>query len=248
MRRRIEVFEDRDQALRRSAEEFRSLALSSVRARGRFDVALAGGSTPKGLYALLAREPFRARIPWSRTYFFWGDERHVPPDDSESNFRMAWESLLSKVTIPSGNVHRVPSEMRNVAEAAALYERVLRDHFGAKPRFDLVLLGLGPEGHTASLFPGSAALKERRRWVRENWVKKLHAWRITLSLPVINAAKNVVFLVAGEEKAAAVRGALTGSEMPAGRVRPSQGKLLWILDREAAVKFMEVAPTRRSSS
>jgi 6-phosphogluconolactonase len=226
----------------RAAELFSRLAAEAVRERGSFSVALSGGSTPRGLYALLAREPFRAAIPWASCRFFWGDERHVPPDHPESNYRMARESLLSKVPVPESNVHRVPAELPDAGQAAERYEEVLRESFalepGQPPRFDLVLLGLGPDGHTASLFPGTAALAEKRRLVVANRVEKLKTERITMTYPVLNNAANVVFVVSGRDKAEAVRGVLeenAGADpLPAALVRPARGELLWLLDAEAA--------------
>lgn len=235
-----EVRDDARAACMRAAEEFCRAASESVRARGRFDAALSGGSTPRALYALLAdpTRPFRRRVPWSRVHAFWGDERHVPPGDAQSNFGMAWRELISRVPIPVENVHRVPAELSDAAEAARVYERMLQGHFRGRVRFDLVLLGLGPDGHTASLFPKSTGLSERRRCACENWSPATKSWRITLTFPAINAARRAVFLVCGEEKAGVVRRVFSGDRrLPAARVRPSQGSLLWILDREAASRI-----------
>ena len=162
----IRVFEDPQSLFEGAAEEFASQATAAVRSRGRFTVALSGGSTPRSLYSLLAT---RASLPWDKIYFFFGDERHVPPDNPESNYRMARESLLSKIPIPPENVFRVPAENPDANQAAEAYEQTLRTFFntapGSFPRFDMILLGMGPDGHTASLFPGTAALQEKARWV-----------------------------------------------------------------------------------
>lgn len=237
----IRIVKDAPEIFRDAAAEFAELAAECVRVRGRFCVALSGGSTPKGLYALLAREG--KTIPWKDIYFFWGDERHVPPDDPESNYRMARETLLSKVPVPPQNVFRVRSEERDADTAAKQYEEALIQFFKLKPgefpRFDLVLLGLGPEGHTASLFPGSPALAETSRLVMANWVEKLKTNRITFTLPVLNAAAVTIFLVSGEEKAEIVREVLegNGNPLPAQMIHPENGRLIWLLDEAAASKL-----------
>jgi 6-phosphogluconolactonase len=225
----------------KSASEFVNLAKSSVEASGRFVVALSGGETPKSLYASLASAEFRSEISWPRLHFFWGDERPVPPDDPDSNYRMAFETLLSKVPVPEKNIHRVPAEQAPEV-AAGGYEKEIRDFFGladlAWPRFDLVLLGVGDDGHTASLFPDSDAPGETRRLVVAPYVEKLRSRRITLTLPVLNAAVNIFFLVAGKGKAAIVRDVLQprpgSKQLPAERIDPQDGKVVWFLDRAAA--------------
>jgi 6-phosphogluconolactonase len=216
-------------------------ARDSVSDRGIFSVALAGGSTPRRAYERLAAPDLRDALPWRHTHVFWGDERHVPPDHPESNYRMADESLLSHVPIPPAHVHRIRAEQPDAAQAAAEYETELRATLGspgAVPCLDLVLLGLGADGHTASLFPGSDALREPTRLVVETWVPTLGAHRITMTLPLLNAARQVAFLVAGAEKAGAVCDALAPSDaahpVPARLVRPDHGHLLWLLDDEAA--------------
>ena len=175
-------------------------------------------------------------------HFFWGDERHVPPEHPDSNFGAARAALLDHVPVPPENVHRVPAELPDADAAARIYEDELRRWLapppGQPPRFDLVLLGLGADGHTASLFPGSAALDETERWVVAPWIEKLAARRITLTLPVLNAAARVLFLVSGRDKAAALRAVLAGPrrprELPAQAVAPHDGEVTWIVDREAA--------------
>lgn len=209
--------------------------------RGRFTIALAGGSTPKSLYNLLATNA-RTALPWERMFFFWGDERHVPPTDPDSNFRMADEAMLSKIAVPAGNIFRIPAENPDAEAVAQFYEQTLRKFFelepGQFPTFDLILLGLGPDGHTASLFPGTAALHEKSRLVVANWVEKLKTHRISLTLPVLNAARCVTFLVSGTDKAAVLRTVLEedapAEQYPAKLVKPSKGKLIWLVDRAAA--------------
>jgi 6-phosphogluconolactonase len=231
---------DADAVARAAAEELIRAAHRAVAERGAFSLALSGGSTPRRLYVLLAdpAAPFRARFPWDHTHVFFGDERPVPPDHPESNFRMATETLLAHV--PVASVHRIRAEEPDAAEA---YQAELRQAFGipvggAPPRLDLVLLGLGPDGHTASLFPGSPALAEQDRWVVSPFVERLGTRRTTLTFPVLNRAGAVVFLVAGGEKAGVLQRVLApepGTELlPAARVRPGRGELLWIVDVAAA--------------
>jgi 6-phosphogluconolactonase len=182
-------------------------------------------------------------------FFFWGDERHVPPNDADSNFRMANETLLSKVPVPPANVFPVPAENPDASAAAEAYEETLRKFFalapGEFPRFDLILLGMGPDGHTASLFPETAALQEKSRLVVANWVEKLKTSRITLTLPVLNAARCVAFLVSGTDKATVLREVLEGSapaeKYPSKLVRPAEGKLIWFVDRAAASELSAAA-------
>jgi 6-phosphogluconolactonase len=246
----VQVQADLDELSRAAASELLRLARRAVQARGLFSLALSGGSTPKSLYALLAEDSsFRAEVPWDQTHFFWGDERHVPPEHPESNYRMAQETLLSKVPVPSENIHRIKAEDSNAQRAAEKYEETLRAFFRLKagefPRFDLVLLGMGTDGHTASLFPGTQALRERKRLVVANWVEKLHAHRITMTLPVLNRAEMVLFLVSGEEKAETLRRVLADRRgkdpFPSQLIRPIQGKLLWLVDRGAG-GFLEKTP------
>jgi 6-phosphogluconolactonase len=234
----IRVLEGPSELFRAAALEFSDLAAEAVRARGRFSVALSGGSTPKSLYALLATGA--VPVPWEKVCVFWGDERHVPPDDTESNYRMANEAMLSKVPVAPGNIFRIEGEEKDAQVAAARYEKILVNFFdlnaGEFPRFDLILLGLGPDGHTASLFPDSAALQEKHQLVMANWVEKFHADRITLTLPVLNNAAEAVFLVSGKEKAGILHQVLGGraGQFPSQLIRPDQGKLVWMLDHAAA--------------
>jgi len=224
-----------------AAEEVVHAAKEAVAQRGRFTIALPGGSTPKNLFNLLATNA-RTVLPWDRTFFFWGDERHVPPADPDSNYRMAEETMLSKIPVAAGNVFRIPAENPDAAAAAEAYEQSLRKFFqlgpGDVPIFDLILLGMGPDGHTASLFPGSAGLQEKTRLVIANWVDKLKTSRLTLTLPVLNAARCVTFLVSGTDKAAMLKTVLEedapAEQYPSKLIRPNNGKLIWLVDRAAA--------------
>jgi len=235
----IIICSDVDELNRKAAEQFVALARQAIAARGRFAVALAGGSTPKGLYSLLATGEFSEQIAWQQVHLFWGDERCVAPDHAESNFRMVKESLLAKIPIPSENVHRMAGELAPLAAAAA-YERELKEFFSPLeknlPRFDLLLLGLGEDGHTASLFPGSSALNESARLVAPSYVEKLDAHRLTLTLPVINHGAQISFLVAGKSKASIVTEILrreTGG-YPAARIQPARGQVTWFITQDAA--------------
>ena len=235
--REIVVCRDIAELSRQSAERFSQLALQSVESAGRITVALSGGSTPRHLYSLLASPDYKNQIPWKDVQLFWGDERCVPPDHPESNFRTAQEALLSKIKIPSENIHRMRGEQEPQA-AAAEYEKELQKIFGvnsgALPRFDLILLGIGEDGHTASLFPSSDALNATNLVVAP-FVAKLNSYRLSLTLPVLNNAANVWFLVMGTSKADAVKQALSASsDLPAARVQPVNGKLTWYITRDAA--------------
>jgi 6-phosphogluconolactonase len=231
-----------------AAEEIVRSANAAVAERGRFTIALSGGSTPKALYTLLASNA-KPTLPWTQTYFFWSDERHVPPKDPESNYRMADEAMLSKIPVPASNVFRVPAENPDADAAAAAYDEILRKFFavepGKFPRFDLVLLGLGPDGHTASLFPETAALQEKSRLVVANWVEKMKTYRITFTLPLINAAECVAFLVSGGDKSAVLHEVLEGNtpgeKFPSKLVHPANGKLIWFIDRAAASELSQAA-------
>jgi len=239
MLRQICVFDTPSDLFRAAAEEFARCAVDATKSSGQFTVALSGGSTPRSLYALLASGIIPG-IPWPKSYFFWGDERHVPPDHLESNYHMVQEAMLAKVPVPRPNVFRIHCEESNASVAARAYERDLTEFFhlapGAFPRFDLVLLGLGPDGHAASLFPGTAALNETTHLVVANWVEELHTFRITLTYPVLNHAANVMFLVSGKDKAAIVRRVLEdpAANLPSQKIAPADGRLLWLLDREAS--------------
>jgi 6-phosphogluconolactonase len=248
--RSIEVLATAADLFHAAAEEFVRLARTAIGAQGRFTVALSGGSTPKALYSLLASN--YGDFVWNRVFLFFGDERHVPPTDPDSNYRMVQESLLSKIAIPAENVFRVAAENPDAAAAASDYEGQLRRFFelrpevrsgdrpGEFPRFDLILLGMGPDGHTASLFPDSPALDERSRLVVANWVAKFNTHRITFTFPVLNRAAEVMFMASGGDKADMLHQVLEGKNtppLPAQRVQPSDGKLLWMLDEAAAAKL-----------
>ncbi|HMK24256.1 MAG TPA: 6-phosphogluconolactonase [Terriglobales bacterium] len=240
----IRVLPDPAALFHAAANEFVAQAQSAFRERGRFTVALAGGSTPKGLYSLLASN---AALPWDKVFFFFGDERHVPPDDPDSNYRMARESLLSKISVPPGNVFRVPAENPDANQAATSYEQTMRNFFrvppGGFPVLDLVLLGMGPDGHTASLFPGGKASQEDSHWVVSDWVEKFKTDRITLTLPVLKNANEVMFLVSGKDKTATLREVLEGNQpgtqFPSKLVHPIHGKLIWMVDQAAAANLSE---------
>jgi len=224
-----------------AAEEVVRAATEAVAQRGRFTIALSGGSTPKNLFNLLATNA-RTVFPWDRTYFFWSDERHVPPTDPESNYRMAEEIMLSKIPVNAGNVFRIAAENPDAAAVAEAYEQTLRKFFqlqpGQVPVFDLILLDVGPDGHTASLFPNTAGLQEKTRLVIANWVDKLKANRLTMTLPVLNSAREMAFLASGTDKAQVLRTVLEEDappeQYPAKLVRPSNGRLIWFVDRAAA--------------
>jgi 6-phosphogluconolactonase len=240
--RDIEVLATPADLFHAAAGEFVRAGTAAIAERGRFAVALSGGSTPKSLYSLLAAE--HRDFDWKRTFLFFGDERHVPPDHPDSNYRMVNESLLSHIQIPDENVFRVKAENPDAASAAHEYENQLLQFFQPKPgeipRFDLILLGMGPDGHTASLFPGSEGLKEQSRWVMANWVEKFKTSRISFSFPVLNNAAAVIFLATGPDKADIVRQVLEGKNdpaYPAQQVLPANGRLLWLLDKAAAAQL-----------
>jgi 6-phosphogluconolactonase len=232
------VYQDLESLSRGAADLFVERSTSAARLQGRFSVALSGGHTPFGAYQLLAKGPRRDQVPWSQVHVFWGDERCVPPDDPRSNARMAHETLLDHVPIPSDQIH--PILCAGAPENGAQeYESLLRHFFkGRQPRFDLVLLGLGENGHTASLFPGTAALDESTRWAAEVYVREQDLYRVTLTAPIINQGEMVVFLVAGANKANVLREVLEGPRdphrLPAQLIQPESSDLRWLIDRQAA--------------
>jgi 6-phosphogluconolactonase len=238
MKADLRVFVDVNELSLGAAEAAVRTINESVQTNGRFSLALAGGNTPRILYHLLSNQ-FRDQIPWNKAHIFWGDERYVRPGDPQSNCRMARETLLDNVPCPAGNVHPMPTEFPDPDVAALNYEKTLRGYFSKEwPRFDLVLLGLGAEGHTASLFPGSPALEEKVRWVVAVKAPADPPLRLTLTLPVLTQAANVYFLVTGSNKAQALHHVLTGppdpKNYPAAGVRLAQGTVIWWVDREAA--------------
>jgi 6-phosphogluconolactonase len=234
----IVVVSDPEMLAREAAQRLVVMAQEAAASRGRFSVALSGGSTPGALYRLLVEEPYREQVPWEQVHLFWGDERCVPPHDPGSNYRLVNETLIARVPIPPDNIHRIRGELEPEA-AAQDYVRVMGDFFcGPQTRLDLVLLGLGSDGHTASLFPGSTALeqKERLAVAVEAHYEDRPAHRVTLTLPAINAARQVQFLVSGSAKASIVQAVLQGPNrrLPAQQVSPTAGQLTWLLDVEAA--------------
>jgi 6-phosphogluconolactonase len=241
--RDIRILADPAAITRRAADEFVKAASESVAKNGVFNVAFAGGSTPKSLYAMLADDPdYRSKIAWDKMRVFFGDERHVPPDSSESNFRMASETLFSKGLLKPEQIARIKGEYPDTEKAALEYELVLRTYFqlkdGEYPRFDLVLLGMGDEGHTLSLFPGTKALHPAGRIVVRNWVGKFYTERITITAETANHANRAMFLITRADKAPALKAVLEGpyepEQLPAQFIQPKSGNALWLIDRDAA--------------
>lgn len=240
--RKVELFANGMEIARRAADEVVRIASEAAAARGAFTIALSGGSTPKVLYALLAGNPaLRNSLPWDKMKVFFGDERHVGPGHADSNFQMAADTILSKVPLQAKQIHRIKGEYPDTAQAAVEYEATIQQEFGLNsgefPRFDLVLLGMGSEGHTLSLFPGTKALHETERVVTRNWVGKLYTERITLTAPAANNAANIIFMIAGADKACALKAVLEGphepEQLPAQMIQPSHGKLSWLADQAA---------------
>ncbi|MHB8644283.1 MAG: 6-phosphogluconolactonase [Thermomicrobiales bacterium] len=242
--RDIMVLPDLDAVSQEAARRFVAIANDAVTRTNRCTVALAGGSTPERLYRLLASEMYRDAIPWASLYLFFGDERCVPPDDRESNYRMAREAMLDHVPVLPAQVFRMEGE-RDPHSAAVTYDATIGDVFGLTPgrvpHFDLILLGMGPDGHTASLFPQTDGLQVIERLATANYVPKFDSWRLTLTYPVLDAAMQVLFLVGGAEKADAVQHVLEGpfdpSEYPAQGVRTPEGTVSFLLDAAAAGKL-----------
>jgi 6-phosphogluconolactonase len=241
----VKVYPDAGQLAEAAARHIVTLAKAAIADRERFTIALSGGSTPQPTYERLAQSNLADQINWAAVHVFWGDERCVPPDDPDSNYLMACEAWLGHVPIPPDNIHRIKGEMAPAA-AAAEYEGMLRAFFAPSAqegqpfaaRFDSIFLGMGEDGHTASLFPGAEALHEAKRWVTAYKVKKLNAWRVTLTPVVFNAAAQVTFLVSGARKAERLQQVLYGpykpDKLPAQIIRPQQGSLLWMVDAAAA--------------
>jgi 6-phosphogluconolactonase len=234
----IIVVDDSAALAEAAAAQFVQTATRALARQAHWAVALSGGATPQAAYQRLAAPDLASQVDWARVHFFWGDERCVPPHHAESDYGMARAALLDHIPVPAANIHRLRGEL-DPAEAAAAYQAELEGFFGlAHPRFDLVWLGLGEDGHTASLFPGTAALRETQRYVVANWVEKLNSWRLTLTLAVINQAVQVTFLVSGSRKAQILQAVLHGPYQP--EVRPAQlvqlvsGRLVWLVDRDAA--------------
>jgi 6-phosphogluconolactonase len=240
--REIRILADGAAIAKRAAQEFVQAAAAAVRAKGSFNVALAGGSTPKALYSLLVNDPsLRSQVPWDKIRLFFGDERHVGPGHPDSNFRMATEAMISHVPLTKDQVLRIKGEYADTAEAAREYEQALQSYFklkpGEYPRFDFLLAGMGNEGHTLSLFPGTKALHADGRIVVRNWVGKLYTERITLTAPAASNAAQIIFMVTGADKACALKAVLEGpfepEQLPAQLLQPQNGKLLWLVDAAA---------------
>ena len=236
----LTVLANAEEISQKAAERIAELATAAVDKRGVFSIALAGGNTPRRTYELLAEQPWRDRVPWSNVCVFWGDERWVPPDDERSNQRMARTTLLDHVPIPPQQIHPIGCAESPTHDAAA-YEVCLRTELGESPHFDLILLGLGDNGHTASLFPNTPVVQERKRWVTAVYLPEQKLHRITLTAPLINAARCVVFLVSGAKKADIVQQVLRGQpdpqRLPAQLIKPTDGELCWLLDAQAASRL-----------
>jgi len=240
--RSVELFANGTEIAMRAADDVVRIANDAASARGVFSIALAGGSTPKVLYALLAEHPsLRNSLPWDKMKVFFGDERHVGLGHPDSNFQMASDTMLSKAPLRPEQIHRIKGEYADTAQAAAEYEKVIGREFalqpGAFPRFDLILLGMGNEGHTLSLFPGTKALAQTQKIVTRNWVGKLYTERVTLTAPAANNAANIIFMVAGADKACALKAVLEGpyepDQLPAQMIQPANGTLSWLVDEAA---------------
>jgi 6-phosphogluconolactonase len=240
--REIRILPDAAAIAKRAAQEFVQAAASAVREKNSFSVALAGGSTPKALYSLLVNDPtLRSQIPWDKIHLFFGDERHVGPGHPDSNFRMATEAMISRLPLTKDQVVRVKGEYQDTEEAAREYEQALQSFFnlqsGQYPRFDLLLAGMGNEGHTLSLFPGTKALHAGGRIVVRNWIGKLYTERITLTAPAASNSAEIIFMVTGADKALALKAVLEGpiepDQLPAQSLQPKNGKLLWLVDAAA---------------
>jgi 6-phosphogluconolactonase len=238
----IKVFKTLEEINQFAAEKFISIGKNSIKKTGRFTVALPGGSTPKSLYQLLGSDQYSSKIDWEKVYFFIGDDRDVSPISASSNYKMINESLFKELKIPATNVFRWHTEIINAPEVAQSYERSIIKFFeleeGEFPKFDLIFLGMGDDGHTASLFPFTDALKISNRLVTENYVEKINATRLTFTFPTINNAANIIFLVSGNEKSEALKEVHEGSsncdKFPAQCIKPNNGKLLWLVDEGAA--------------
>src|SRR5260370_40934503 len=246
--RKVELFANGMEVARRAGDDVVHIAREAAAARGVFTIALSGGSTPKVLYALVAEHPsLRNCLRWDKMKAFFGDERHVGPGHADSNFQMASDAMLSKAPLRPEQIHRIKGEYPDTAQAAGEYEVTIQREFGLKggefPRFDLVLLGMGSEGHTLSLFPGTKALHETQRIVTRNWVGKLYTERVTLTAPAANNAANIIFMIAGADKACALKAVLEGphepEQLPAQMIQPSNGTLSWLVDQAAGSMLSE---------
>jgi 6-phosphogluconolactonase len=239
----IAIYPDIDTLSQQAAQYIVRIARAAIVSRERFMIALSGGTTPRKLFSLLGTEPYSSQIDWIHVHIFWGDERCVPLDDPDSNYFMAQEVLLSKVPVPASQVHRMPSDQSDRDAASQEYSLEMQRAFGTQglPVFDLIQLGMGPEGHTASLFPHQASLHENQRLVMPVSVPKPPPDRLTFTPPLLNAARNILFLVTGKDKADALQAVLEGpyqpEEYPAQIVRPPDGEVTWMLDKEGAMNL-----------
>lgn len=234
----MKIYKDLDELSQNAAQILVKAAQSAVKERGRFSLVLSGGSTPRRLYELLAEPPYQVQMPWSKTHVFWGDERCVPAEDERNNAHMARQILLDRVSIPDEQIHPIASSLPPL-KAAEKYQNTLEEFFSSNSiAFDFVLLGLGENGHTASLFPGTAVLEEKRYWASEVYVPNLRMWRVTLTVPILNQARKIVFLVSGADKAwvldQVIHGPRRPRQLPAQLIQPQKGELLWVVDQAAA--------------
>ena len=234
----IRIFENSEETALAAVKTILTLYQETIAVRERFSLVLSGGSTPKRLYQLLAEPEISGQIDWRQVHFFWGDERCVPPAHEQSNYRMVCEALLDHINVPEENINRMCTEL-TPSKTAAVYEGVLKDYFqDRKPAFDLVLLGMGPDGHTASLFPGTPAVHENKHWTAAQFIDKLKSWRLTLTPVILNQAVNTVFLVNGSEKAQSlmevIKGGFNPDRLPSQIIRPQDGRLTWFVDKAAA--------------
>ena len=242
----LHTFTDAEAVSQAAAREWQRLCTEAVAARGKFVVALSGGSTPRRLYQILAAPPYQTGLPWDKVHLFWGDERSVPPDHQDSNYHMAGEAMLQKVPLLPANIYRLAADRDDRDAAADEYAATLArvcgvDPGGPPPALDLVLLGMGPDAHTASLFPHTTALGEMTRWVVPNYVPKFNTYRLTFTRPTINAAREVLFLVAGADKAQPLFEVFAGppdsARLPSQLIQPRTGMLCFYVDRAAAARL-----------
>lgn len=235
----LRIFKDKNELSEAAAELFLNAALNAVKNKGRFTVALTGGSSPVLLHDLLSKEPYASQVPWDKTFVFWGDERFVPLTDERSNAKMAFETLLNKVPVPENQVYPMWEDGMDAETFAAKYEQIIKDHFGKNPyEFDLILLGMGDDGHTASLFPGTEVLNEKEKIVMGYYLTPQSMYRITLTSPIINSAKQICFLTFGANKAKALYEVLEGErnsvQYPSQLIHAKNGEVIWMVDEAAA--------------
>lgn len=241
----VQVFHSPEDLTSAAADLFLEESRRRIQERNSFTTALSGGTTPRALFQLLSKPPYLPAVEWSKIHFFWGDERSVPPSHADSNYRMAKENLLDQVDIDPNKVHRMETESDPLEQAALAYEerlrRVLTSNRAPEPSLDLILLGMGGDGHTASLFPHSAALNEKNRWVVPNYIESMKTWRMTLTAPFLNRASTIVFLVTGADKASRLKEVIEGPprpmEWPSQLIQSENGRLIWMVDEAAASKL-----------